>query len=1111
MGDLRPDEKRELLARLLRERSARAMPAPGAPQAVVAEEPELVAVPREGDLPLSFGQERVWFLEQLQPESLFYNVLERFRFRGALNADALRRGIELLWARHEVLRTRFPMVGDRPVQRIAPPGPWSLPVVDLRALEPAVREAEARRLMTALAKTPFDLSAGPLLRTTLYRVADEEYVLAVAVHHIVIDGWSMMHFLRELLTCYEALAAGRVPSLPSLSLQYADYAVWQRKWLATPALDASRAYWTETLGRQPPLLDLPTDRPRPARRTFEARNHNAVVPPVLLGGLRELSRAEGVTLFTTLLTAFASLLTRYSGQDDIVVGTLVNGRARPELEHVLGFFVNTLALRIDLSSDPTVREAMRRVRETVVGAHAHGALPFERIVEETQTGRTLSGNPLAHVFLNMLNYGLREDIALPGVQVQPQSGVDLHTVADEITLFVTEGDRQLALGFTYSTELFDEPTIARLAAHLAVLLEGMVARPDARLSELPMLTDAERVALEQRAVPETGFDSPRGTLHGRFEARAAAQPDAVALRGEGRQLTYRELNERADRVAGVLRGRGVGPDVLVGLCTEPSVDLVVGLLGILKAGGAYLPLDPAYPAERLAFMRADAGVRIVLAGRRARAALPPAPGIDVVEIEEALAGAGAAPPALPTAVASSPEQLAYVIYTSGSTGTPKGVLLTHANVLRLLDVTDGSFGFTADDTWTLFHSFAFDFSVWELWGALAYGGCLVVVPRAVSRDPLAFRDLLLRERVTVLNQTPSAFYQLVEADRQAPAALNRDLRLVIFGGEALDLQRLAPWIERYGDEHPRLVNMYGITETCVHVTYRPITRADLEAGKGSVIGAPIPDLSVRLLDRYGRLVPVGVPGEIHVAGRGLARGYLDRPALTAERFVPDPLRPGERMYRSGDLARWLPDGDLEYLGRADDQVKIRGFRVEPGEIEASLTQHPAVQGAAVLIREDGGVQRLVAYIVPSPGESPPPAGALRAHLQGRLPAHMIPDLFVPLSGLPLTANGKLDRKALPAPVPETVAHPEAPETPTQDAIAEIWTNVLGRPCGIHADFFALGGHSLLATQVQARLHARFGVRVPVRTLFEAPTIARLAVRVEALLREHESAREEIAL
>lgn len=1105
MTELSLDQKRELLARLLRERDAqkgagRADHGGNGCQPSASAAPELQPVPRSGDLPLSFGQERVWFVEQLQPESLFYNVAERFRFSGRLDVELLRRSIEAVVHRHEVLRTTYPSVDGWPVQRIGPLASWPLRFVDLRHYPAKDRDEEAQRQIVAEAKTPFDLASGPLMRTTLLKLADDEHLLAVTVHHIQIDGWSLRLLMHELAAWYAAFAEGRKPVLPELPVQYADFAQWQRGSLTGTVLATQRAYWLDQLGKHPPALELPTDHPRPPIRTFEGATYNTAVPPSLLAKLRELSRREGVTLFTTLLAGFTTLLMRSTGQEDFVVGTLIAGRVRPEIEHALGFFVNTLALRTDLSGNPTFQEAVARTRDVVIGAHAHEAFPFEKLVEEIRPERGLSSNPLAQVFLNMLNVGSREDLVLPDLRIRPLGGLDIHAVADGLTLFVAENHGQLDLCYVYSTELFDTDTIERVAGHFLALLNGVVAKPDERLWSLPLLRAAERRLIEEISAGSSRSFQADMPLHRLFEAQVQARPDAVAVTYEGQHLSYLELNARANRVARRLRAMGVGPESLVGLCAEPSLDLVIGLLGILKAGGAYVPLDPSYPKGRLAFILADTGAEVVVTHGPAQAALPDLSGAGVLLLEDVVADPSLAE-AGNLAEGAGPGNLAYVIYTSGSTGQPKGVLISHENVGRLLASTEPWFHFGPGDVWTLFHSFAFDFSVWELWGALAHGGRLVVVPFKSSRDPQAFLGLLARERVTVLNQTPSAFRQLMEADRTSGLPLTPSLRLVIFGGEALELYSLLSWIERHGDAQPRLINMYGITETCVHVTYRPITRGDVETARGSVIGVPIPDLRVVLRDPHGGLVPFGVPGEMYVGGPGLARGYLNRPELTAERFVPDPLRPGERLYRTGDLARRLPNGELEYLGRIDQQIKIRGFRVELGEIELALVEHPAVREAVVVLSGGGDDGRLLAYVVPANSSTPPERDALRAHLRGALPSYMLPHAFEILSELPLNRNGKVDRRALPAPAPPTAQSTSEPRTATEERVASIWADVLDiERIGPNDNFFERGGQSLLAVRAASRLREAFSIELPVARLFELQTVAELAAHIEAAQR-----------
>ena len=1028
------------------------------------------------ELPLSFAQQRLWFLDQWRPRTPDYNISSAFRLEGALDPGVLARALSEVGRRHEVLRCVLRTVDGKPVQVLLPPAPFLLPVVDLEGMP----EAEALRLVGEEARRPFDLATGPLLRATVLRLGDREHVLLLTQHHVVSDGWSMGVFVREVVTLYGAFAAGRPSPLPELPIQYADFATWQRRRLQGESLEELLGWWRERLAGAPELLELPADRPRPPVQGWAGGTLSFVLAAEARDALDTLARREGATLFMVLLAAFDALLQRYTGRDDIVVGSPVANRNRDETEGLIGFFVNTLVLRADLSGDPTFRELVGRVRDVTLGVYDHQDVPFEMLVDDLDLAREVSHTPLFQVVFTLQNASV-PTVEVPELSLTPlpaHSG----TSKFDLTLSMTDLPGGLAGSFEYSIDLFDRATIKRLADHFRTLLEGIAAGPDRRLSELPLLTTEERSGIEAWSAAEAAF--PVGeSLHRRFEAQAARTPGATAVTGEGKELTYAELDAFAGRLAARLRALGVGPESRVGLLAERTPILVAGVLGILKAGGAYVPLDPAHPDDRLAYTVTDSGARVVVAGAGLEERLS---GLDVqvVSLEDE---AGESAPS----VEVDPGQAAYVIYTSGSTGCPKGVVVTHANVLRLFAATDGWFGFGPEDVWTLFHSYAFDFSVWEIWGALLYGGRLVVVPYLVSRSPEAFLRLLAEERVTVLNQTPSAFRQLIQTDRAAPSELA--LRWVVFGGEALDLKSLAPWFERHGGRTPRLVNMYGITETTVHVTYRPVGEADLAGG--SVLGRPIPDLSLHLLDRYGSLVPVGVPGEMHVGGAGLARGYLGRPALTAERFVPDAFGnvPGARLYRSGDLAHRRPDGDLEYLGRIDYQVKVRGFRIELGEIEVAIAERPEVRQAVVLAREEGGETRLTAYVVPS-GEGLSTA-ALREELRRRLPDYMVPAAWVVLDALPLTPNGKLDRRALPAPGPALRDLDEdfaAPSTPTEELLAAVWAQVLGVDrVGVRDNFFALGGDSIRSIQVISLARER-GLELSVQDLFQHQTIAELA-------------------
>ncbi|MGW7363964.1 amino acid adenylation domain-containing protein [Streptomyces sp. NPDC054841] len=1037
---------------------------------------EIARADREGRLPLSYGQQQMWFLSRLEPDSPEYLVPLVLRLRGPLDTAALGRAWQGLVDRHEILRTRYAMDGEEPVQLIDEPGPAPLELTE------AGDEAQARALVEADLARPFDLGSDRPVRARLIRLADDEHVLALVLHHIACDAWSTGVLGQELSELY----AGRTPA--PLQVQYADYAAWQRAELTGEVIGRHLGYWKEQLADLAPL-ELPTDRPRPAVRDGAGDAVAFTVPQELADRLRELAHRQDVTLFMLFLAAYQHLLARYTGRDDIAVGTVVSGRGRPELQQLIGYGINSLVMRGDTAGDPAFTELLARTRATVLDAYDHQDVAFAQVVEALQPERDLSRTPLFQVAFTM--HGERGSaFAFPGVEVSPYEGSG-RVAKFDLDLQIREGaDGSLGGHLEFATSLFDRTTAERMTGHLLRLLAGVAEAPAARLSALDILGTEERTVL--LGTPATTAPVTR-RVHEVFEEQAARTPEGIAVSFEGTQLSYAELNARANRIARVLRDKGVGPETLVGLCLERGTELIPALLGILKSGAAYLPLDPANPADRLAYIVRDAKAPVVVTTSDVAGLFDGEP-VDLVRLDTDAEHIGAQP-AHDLGVPGSPENLIYTIYTSGSTGRPKGVALTHANVVRLLERGQEHYAFGPADVWPLFHSYAFDVSVWEMWGALLNGGRLVVVPYAVTRSPEEFTDLLVRERVTVLNQTPSAFRSLIGTTAEL------SLRAVVFAGEKLEVSELRPWVDRFGLDDIALVNMYGITETTVHTTFHRLTDADLAPQAGNPIGRPLADLRVYILDAEGRPAPVGVPGEMYVAGPGVARGYLGRPELTAERFVPDPYGPaGSRLYRSGDLARRLADGSLEFLGRIDDQVKIRGFRIELGEIETALAAHPGVRDAVVLVREDTpGDRRLVAYVTASADHGPAPAPApapaeLRTHLDGTLPEYMIPSAFVALGALPLTTNGKLDKRALPAPGQDAVgaAGYVAPRTVTEERIAEVWAEVLGLDrVGVGDGFFELGGHSIRAVNLVGRLRAA-GYDLAVRDVFEYRTVARVA-------------------
>ncbi|HEU5229532.1 MAG TPA: amino acid adenylation domain-containing protein, partial [Ktedonobacteraceae bacterium] len=879
---------------------------------------------RDGHLPLSFSQERVWFIQQLDPGSLAYNTQTLHRLSGMLDVAALERSLNEIVRRHEIFRTTFPEVDGRPVQIIHPALTVKLPLIDLQRLDKEEREAVAQQLIHEELRRPFALTQLPLLRWTLLRLAAHEHVLILVEHHLVHDGWSANVLLSETLTLYEAFAAGKPSPLPELPIQFADFAVWQRQWMEGDVAKTQMAYWKQKLSDSPPSIDLPTDRPRSPQQSFLGATLHAALPPHIGAGLRALSKHEGVTLFMTMFSAFLILLYRYSGQEDLPVGTAIANRRWRETEGLLGMIINNVVLRTQMIGNPPFRELLRRVHTVTTEAYANQDLPFDQVVTAVQPGRDATRNPLFQIMFNFHDPPM-PDLKRPHLMVSLDESISNGSAKFDMNVLVVpraeqylgkhpqSGTEEFLLVWEYNTDLFDESTIARMLEQYQILLANIVAHPEQRISDLRILPDAEKQQLLiEWNTPQTHYPHTR-CIHELVEEQVALSSDAIALVYEEQHLTYAELNARANQVAHRLRQLGVGPETLVGLYLQRSLEMIVGLLGILKAGGAYVPLDPDYPIERIEYMLQDAQIPVLLttsalSQKIAQQNLQPVYTICLESADEQKQLFRQ--PVNNIAVGSQPEDLAYVIYTSGSTGRPKGVQITHANVVRLFAATNPDFHFDRRDVWTMFHSYAFDFSVWEIWGALLYGGRLVLVPYLVSRSPEEFYRLLCREGITVLNQTPSAFSQLIWAEENSGTALELALRLIIFGGEALDFQKLQPWFERHGDQLPALVNMYGITETTVHVTRYRLSMADLERPAKSVIGRPIADLRIYVLDQQQRPAPIGVTGELFIGGAGLALGYLRRPELTAERFLPDPFgnQPGARLYKTGDLARYRCDG-----------------------------------------------------------------------------------------------------------------------------------------------------------------------------------------------------------
>ncbi len=1050
-----------------------------------------------GVAPLSFGQQQVWLLSRLMPvDTPVYNECVTIHLLGQLHVAMFEQSFNEIIRRHEAWRTSFPMVDGYPVQIVHPPPTVTLPVVDLRHLPEAEREGEAKRLATEDAKTPFDLVRGPLLRPKLIRLGDTEHYLYLTLHHIIFDSFTLYRLLLpELHTLYKTFSSGLPSPLPPLSIQYTDHAYWQREYFTGQVFTDQLAYWKQQLENAPAALELPTDRPRPSVQTYHGSAYPIALSKRLTDSLRALSQREGITLYMTLVAAFQTMLYRYTRQDDILLGTVTGDCKHSEFQRLLGFFLNTIVLRTDLSGNPTFRELLGRVREVIISAHAHADVPFEHVVRELQPDRNLSQNPLFQVLLTLIPMSP----VLPSGWDLTQMDVQTGTSKFDLSLELEDRPEGLIGRFVYNTDLFDRSTIGRMVGHWQTLLESIVANPAQHIAELPLLTEAERqLFLVEWNATQTAYPKD-WCVHQLFEAQVERTPDAIAVVFEREQLTYLELNERANQLAHFLQKLGIGPEVLVGICVERSVDMVVGLLGILKAGGAYVPLDPTYPPERLAFMLEDTQTPVLVTQRWLVKTLP-AHTARLVYLDSDWNTIAQEYKTNPVSRVQ-PTNLAYVIYTSGSTGKPKGVMIPHQGLVNYLSWCTQAYAVGEGQGSPVHSPLGFDLTITSLFSPLLVGQKVILLPEDQGIEAL---NTALRNEgdFSLVKLTPSHLKILSQWLPMNEAAGRA--RALIIGGEALFGESISFW--RTYAPGTRLINEYGPTETVVGCCIYEVP-AEASLSVTVPIGRPIANTQLYLLDAYLQPVPINVPGELYIGGASLARGYLNHPDLTAERFIPHPFsdEPGARLYKTGDLARYRADGNIEFLGRLDHQVKIRGFRIELGEIEAVLGLHPAVRETVVVAREDvPGDKHLVAYVV-FHKEQTATVGVLQSHLMKQLPTYMVPSAFVLLEALPITSNGKVDRRALPAPQPTKRTAEETFVAPTllgHQQLIHIWEELLdARPIGIRDNFFHLGGHSLLAAHLVARIEQDFRKKIPLSTLFAGPTIEDMA---NALYRQEDA-------
>jgi len=1045
------------------------------------------------ELPLSYAQQRLWFLDQLEPNSALYNIPLALRLNGVLHQVALSQSLQEIITRHEALRTNFITVDGKAIQIIHEELDWKLSVVDLKDLSTNEIEITAQQIVQKQTIEPFDLANESLIRTTLIMLSETEHILLVCMHHIVSDAWSIGVFVQELTALYNAYAQGQSSPLAPLAIQYADFALWQRDWLQGDVLQKQLTYWQQQLKDAPDLLVLPTDRPRPAVQTFNGAHIEFALSVELTAKLTKLSQQQGVTLFMTLLAAFNTLLHRYTGTEDILVGTPSANRDRSEIEGLIGFFVNTLVMRTDVSGNPSFSELLTRVREVAMEAYTHQHLPFEMLVEALQPQRDLSHTPLFQVMFILQNAPTSE-LELTGLSVSSLP-IETATAKFDLTLAMQNTATGLAGAWEYNTDLFDPSTIERMTGHFLTLLEAIVAHPNQQIAQLPILSASE----QQQLLVEwnnTQTEYPQDKcIHQLFEEQVEHTPNAVAVVYENQQLTYHQLNSRANQLAHYLQSLGVGADVLVGICVERSLEMVVGVLAILKAGGAYVPVDPEYPTERLSFMLEDAQVQVLLTQQHLVKKLPPHQAQLVCLDTDSQLFTDWSQDNLNPRVQG--HNLGYLIYTSGSTGQPKGVAMIQSALCNLIHWQIQSTTIFGGVKTLQFAPVSFDVSFQEMFSTWCSGGTLLLISEEVRREPLALLRLLQQQAVARLFVPFVGLQQLAEV-AVSSQSLNSHLREIVTAGEQLQMTpAIRNWLSQL--TNCTLHNHYGPSES--HV----VTSFTLSGSAASwpllpPIGRPIANTQIYILDRYLQPVPVGVPGELYIGGAALARGYLHRRDLTQQKFIPNPFdeKGNSRLYKTGDLARYLADGNIEYLGRIDNQVKIRGFRIELGEIEAVLSQHFGIKDTVVIAREHvAGDKQLVAYVVPHQ-EEVPTISDLRLFLKQRMPDYMVPSAFVVLEALPLTPSGKIDRRALPTPDFSSQSSDQyiAPRTPTEKMLARIWAESLKiEKVSIHDNFFELGGHSLKATQVISQVREAFTIELPLRSLFAQPTIAELAATI----------------